>query len=436
MSKQTFLTIILSILSTFVYSQQIDQDLINASYNNNEKEVIELLRKGAKPDATTDEGVTSLMYAVQNGNLFIVQRLLEAGANPNIASFDIPAALENAVINNDTAISYILLKNNANPNIIDSANKMCPIFYAIENKNYVITDLLLYYGADPNTNIKSITPLEYAIYNQSDTSIINLLLKYGANPNFETSSGFTPLLYSIDQKNTDYAKLLLKNGAIATQKSLISDLDPLEYAIKKGSKEFVDLLLPYYSGNLNNYHSLALSQQFSYAASQIRKQTDKKYMMPVFGQFIFCANSLFTYNDLFAGAKIGLTESRYNFDFKVGISSRLFPKAILYEQSENNFLQLREKRAMYSVEINKYFTLKTRPDFSYGILLNGTTYFSYGSYNGIILPIQKKTVFAPAVGFWYKKGIGKFNLSYNYLSFDTNWPIYFSLDAMILIPMK
>jgi len=433
--KRIIVIFFVIIFGTSIFGQTLDEELINACYDNNEKAVFDLLRQGANPNAKLDAQITPLMYSVQNGNLLLVEKLLKSGANPNIYSDYVSPAINNAIINNDTAIVYILLENGADPNIFDKKKRKPQLFYSIENNNYVITELLLYYGANSNITIDNETPLSQAISSHSDTNIIKLLLKYKAKPNKENNLGDTPLLLAILYNNISLGKILLNNGASATQKSSKINKDPLELSIKYHSKEFTDLLLPYYTSDLKKYHSYALSNNFSYAADKIRKQSDKKYLKPVFGNIIFSTASLFTFKDIFGGGKIGFSESRYNIDFQFGILTRFWPKAVLIEQSENNFLQLREKRTMLTAGIDKNFNLFSKQKYSFGFSATLNFYYSFGSYKGINMKINHEYVFSPGIDLWFRIENRKIAFRFAYLPINTDFPLYSGINLNMFFPL-
>ncbi len=68
----------------------------------------ELLKKGAKPDLTDDNGMTALMYAVQFKNVEIVKKLLKAKANKEQKCKQNKTAFEYAVFSNNEEIINLL----------------------------------------------------------------------------------------------------------------------------------------------------------------------------------------------------------------------------------------------------------------------------------------------------------------------------------------
>ncbi len=417
-----------------IHSQTIDYQLLIATYNNNDKAVFDLLRQGANPNYQTAQGTTPLMYAVQNGNIWATKKLLDAGANPDINTYSSPAAIFNAVINNDTALTYILLDyGNADPNVVDKQTGKTPVFYSIDSNNYIITDLLLYYGAKPDTEIYSVTPLLEAIDAQADTSIIRLLVEYGANPNHISNIGYTPLILATEEENIAAADKLLQLGANPTVAG--ENLKtPLFYAIKNGNNELIDLYIPYFDKNqLDKYYPIAANQNFSYAQKKIKQATGKKYLSPILGGIIIGLPILFSYNDFFTGAKFGIAETHYNFDVKIGVLTRFGPKAVRIEQNPNYFLQLREKRTVFISEIDKKFTLIHKNNSSKGIFVRGTYNFSAGSYKGTDMPLMYKSTASPTAGFWYQSNIFGIKFGYTYNFFHPQMPHYFSLDFYLII---
>ena len=68
-------------------SLSLEEQLLLASYENDTVRVLQLVASGANIKATTYNGVTSLIYASQNGNTGLVRFLMSHGANPDIMPF-------------------------------------------------------------------------------------------------------------------------------------------------------------------------------------------------------------------------------------------------------------------------------------------------------------------------------------------------------------
>ena len=68
----------------------------------------ELLKKGANPDLTDDNGMTALMYAVQFKNVEMVKKLVNAKANKEQKSKQNKTAFEYAIFSNNEDIINVL----------------------------------------------------------------------------------------------------------------------------------------------------------------------------------------------------------------------------------------------------------------------------------------------------------------------------------------
>lgn len=429
--KNSLIIIMLSVISFNFYAQSLDEQLLDACYNNNEKEVYNLIQLRADVNTVSKSGVTPLMYAVQNGNYTLCQKLLDKGANPNYCSLYNPPALLNAVINNDTAITFLLLENKANPNAIDSNARKTALLHSIENNNALITDLLLYYGANVNKQADTI-PIFYAIEQNADTSVFNILLKYKAKVNIYNGEGFTPLIECVFYNNLSTAKLLLAYGAkprIVSKNELKS---PLYYAMKYHLKEMTTLLSPYYTDQAAMYHQQAILNDFSFAAKQIRKSSGKKFIMPFFTNVFIGDGFLFTYDDWFYNFSAGIHESRYNLDITVGVEPRLTRKRVLLKQSDNTYLQLWEHRTILKAGFVKYFPLKYTDYAVSGLFFEANADFSYGSYDGSNLLITKKIVPDINAGWWWRSDWFRFSIGCQYLPIETKFPFFVKSDIQFL----
>lgn len=419
-----------------IIAQSLDNQLLNAVYNNNEKAVFELLRMGANPNAKTQDGVTPLMYAVDNGNLLIARKLLKSGANPNINSYYAPAPIITATIYSDTLMVYTLLDNGAKPDIIDSTNGMTPLLYAISKKNYEICHLLLDYGANPNLNTYNITPIDQAIYSKTDTTIIKLLIKYGANINSENEQGLTPLMLCIKYQNLQAAKILIQKHASCQYISSKNNLNAIEYAIKLRNKTFVNFFIHHCKKNLNQEYKTALKYDYQYAAKKIRQETKLKSFSPVFSNIIFSANTKFNTKDFFYGLQAGIKESRYNLELKIGFFSRIVPTKILLPIRQHYFIEYRESRIILNTDITKNITLFNTNNASIGTYLSLNYNISFGKYRGAISEIQNRYIFSPQIGFWLRKKISKYDIAIEYLPVYKPYPFYLSINYSIIIPVK
>ena len=435
MSK--ILTVIFVFVVSISFSQNIDDELLTAAYENNEKAIFDLLRCGADPNTATDDGTTPLMYAVQNGNYLICKKLISSGADVNYSSTNRVPPLLNAVMNSDTGIVLLLLENGADPNAIHLAEKKSALLFSIKRNNFFLTEALLQYGANPNKFVEGVSAIMQAIYLGVDTSFILLLLDYGANPNLVNDKGYSPLMICVLYENIVVTKLLLKNGAIPiTEKnsSYFTSENVLDYAIDYRLEEFVDLYLPYFENNLKHYHTKTITNNYLSGAKKIRKYSKKPYLSPILNKFIFSSSLIFNHKDFLAGFKIGFSEARYNLSFKFAIEPRIVRKSVLIEHKPNYFLQLWEKRTLLVFEIDKDFVIKSTVDANYGFFVRAKAVYSFGDYSGTDISILNPFVLSPTVGIFKQQGFVKLGIGYSYLPIQTDFPHYFVIDINLLIP--
>ncbi len=431
--KIFFTLITFVFMSIISFSQDLDKKLIDAVYKNDEKAVFDLIRRGADVNAETSFGVTPLMYAVQNGNYLICQKLISSGANVNSASDDAIDPIINAVINQDTAITLLLLENGANPDAVDKIEMQSALMFAIGRSNIFLSEALLYYGADPNKMVYDVSPLMHSIYLGVDTSFINQLISYGAKPDLKNSKGYNSLTIATLYENTAATKILLKNNLIPDTSS-ISEYNPMKIALKYQLDEFVEILTPYYKEKVEYYHSQALLKNYYKGAKIIRKYSGNLFLTPVLSSLIIGTNFTFNHTDVLWAFKIGVSESRYNFDVKVAIQPRLSRKAVLYELRPDFYLQLWEKRTLLTAEFDKRFIFYSNSKSTSGLNILASYNYSFGNYSGFNEELNYRKAVSFGGGIWFKENFFRTSFNYQYLPIQSVFPHYFSIEIEFLIP--
>ncbi len=81
--------------------------------------VRELLRRGADPNLSDNEGNTALLVSVRDDELDVVRELVRRRANVNARSQAGDTPLTNAAAWGSYAVSKYLLKSGADPNLAD-----------------------------------------------------------------------------------------------------------------------------------------------------------------------------------------------------------------------------------------------------------------------------------------------------------------------------
>jgi uncharacterized protein len=183
-----------------------------------------IIRQRALPKA--DGGMTSLLFAVRDGNTDMVRLLLELGANLEQTSGNHTSPLLIALLNGQVGLATELLEKGANPNAADDYHRAA-LFAAIDLRNFNhdkypfmyedgrnpldLIKALLKKGADPNlrtdtvpvhglmqfdaswVNFDGQTPFIRAALS-GDIEVMRLLLEHGADPNIATAQGSTALM--------------------------------------------------------------------------------------------------------------------------------------------------------------------------------------------------------------------------------------------------
>jgi hypothetical protein len=133
-----------------------------ASACGDEETIRLLLKKGANPNHTLDNGLTPLFIAAQHDLVDTVKLLLKEGANPNQAQNDGVTPVFIAAQNGHVKIVELLLEKSANPNQV-LKDGLTPLFLAAQNGHVKIVELLLEKGANPNqARNDGVTPISMA----------------------------------------------------------------------------------------------------------------------------------------------------------------------------------------------------------------------------------------------------------------------------------
>jgi ankyrin repeat protein len=117
-----------------------ETDLLFACKKKNHRVVKLLLCKGADPDCANIFGEYPLLRAVKDGNIEMVEELLRVGANPNMTT-DEGTPLAVATKCGEIEIVKLLLKEKADPNKADFIDQL-PLYHARRLQNEKLIELL------------------------------------------------------------------------------------------------------------------------------------------------------------------------------------------------------------------------------------------------------------------------------------------------------
>ncbi len=234
-----------------------------------------LLEKGTAVDAVSNDNITALHYAAEQGHTECLKLLLAAGASPNTAANDAEATPLGAAATQGHIECVRLLLEAGADTAAAKHKKLSPLMQAIESGNNACVELLLSatpdlladtqtgyttlmataslptpdllnmllaQGADANTRALSgkTALLQAAQHGRAEN--MRLLLEHGAQVNTQDNDGDTPLLMTTLHGNTECTKLLLAHGADVTIANK-AKFTPLMQAARNGNTECVKLLL-------------------------------------------------------------------------------------------------------------------------------------------------------------------------------------------------
>jgi len=232
-----------SILSLNQTSNDNDRVLLRAAAIGDVTASFDALRRGASPDARgkTRYGRTPLILAAANGHFSIVNLLVSRGASVNQLDNTGHTALHWAAMRGRNDVASVLLRAGAeiNPKNNDGVT---PLLYAVGTGNRIMTDLLLDYDADHETETKknNMTPLLLAI-EHADIEILNRLVESGVNINRRNKDGQSSLMAAVAKGRIDVIKLLLDHGADRHAVDL-KGRTPIMFAQEAGNVEVINLL--------------------------------------------------------------------------------------------------------------------------------------------------------------------------------------------------
>lgn len=158
----------------------------------------------------TNEGFTTLHYAVNNGNLLIVQLLKQYGAKfEEVTNLGKNAVHIAAEANQVTMLMYLILNEALDIFCLDE-NGSTPLHWACYSGAFEAVDYLLSLKADINAQDKErITPLFLAVDNKRE-NIVRILLMNGADKNLPNKKNELPINIA-RKKNYVRIKNLLKD---------------------------------------------------------------------------------------------------------------------------------------------------------------------------------------------------------------------------------
>lgn len=226
-------------------TSDLDEKLVNAVVSGNHTLTLDLLQRGANPNAkdkNSDENI--IFFAAKVGDWISVKLLVKYHAKVNITNDIQKTPLHYSATKGDSlSIEELILNGKADPNAKDMFGKT-PLIYAVKNKHYEAARTLLLYHA--RTDIKDgqrNLPIIYA-FDLSDYNMVDILAEGGANVNIEYDGNNTLFYKAILDKNYKMAEILAKHGA-DVDKSYADSSSPLIFAVMKQDTNMVKRLIKF-----------------------------------------------------------------------------------------------------------------------------------------------------------------------------------------------
>ncbi len=413
-----------TVIDTSLYIEgNIDYNLNIAADLGYAGEVLRLLNNGADINTSTWEGITPLMYAVQNQDTGIIQILVLNGADMDKKPDNGMPVLINAVINNNLHIAEYLIRKGADINIIDNSGNTA-LMYGAAYGHFEISDMLIYYEADLNWKNNSGTDALMVASYFGDYNIAYRLIEAGADVNSKDNRGFSAIHCASQNGHTDLIELLINSGVDINSKTL-NGYSPVAIAVEYENPELLEFLIEK-GADVNekisfseNPVSLAAENNYKQIKKLLLENNGRRNLWPAFNQYTLGLDFNWNFDDFMTGINFGLHDKKYNVDVVSGFQVRPFAIRILEEESEELSYQYWERRMLFKMGLDKNFDIiKFDTWSSMGISLGAKEIYTFGSYRGSLSKPADRLIFVPEAGIFWSSNNFALNINYEYLNLD------------------
>lgn len=419
---------ILSQVDSFNYTlfdsiQAMNRTLLQAAYEGNESDLVFAIKHGADVNCRTDEGITPLMYASQNGFTDLVKILVYNGANINLKPGNGIGALMAAVQYGHLEITDYLIEKGANLNQKDKIGRTA-LIYASAFNYADMSAILLNKGADPNIKSNdSLNALMIAAYS-GYTDICKLLIEKGAQVNVFDNESFSPLMYAAENGYIETVRLLVEKGADINHSSDFN-VTALMLATENGKMDVVKYLI----GNGASTAMINKRSEDAYRISLLTGQKDISRLLaikaknqpfsPVFTKFYIGWGAAFNHKDCIFTGLAGLHDANYDAEIFAAFDTRYWGKQTQISKSDTLTYQVWERRYAMALVIQKNFPLKKSFDKESGLFAGVKVNYTFGNFKGLEEKIDGKFMLIPQLGVYSQNGNFGMRLNYEYSNYGT-----------------
>lgn len=164
-------------------------ELADAAAQGDEARVRGIVQQGVDPNATGEQGISPLQFALLSDSVEGVRALILAGANPNRPGLGGATTVHTASMIDDPQYLQMLLEYGADPDARHGKTGAVPLAVAAGPRTDAQFRMLLQAGADPNlADAAGNTPLHAAAMINAGQHV-RLLLEKGASANLRNAQG-------------------------------------------------------------------------------------------------------------------------------------------------------------------------------------------------------------------------------------------------------
>lgn len=386
----------------FVFAQtEQDMMLLLGAYEGDTIKVAEAMQLGADVNAISVDGVTPLMYAVQEANIPMLILLLDAGALPDKKGPGVPPAIFTAAEAGYEGIVGILLSAGADPDISDNLGQSA-LMIACKYNDFRIAWMLLEGGANPNLlDAGGNSALQFAA-SHSAYECASLLLNRRTIAHIKNEYGNTALMKAARINDLALGELILGYDSLIFNRNHLGMSTP-DIAIIHQNEAFIRLLLDKYThasidtanrlSTKDRSHILKDQDQWKTSARLalktgnnstyrlIKRSTGFGYSKPVISKVNFGFMALFNQKTHMVGGYWGIKESHSGIDVGLAWLTRFKPDRLLLEIDGQTY-QFREKRDAILFHAKKNVKLHERNDWKSLLQASAMGGYSWGTYRG------------------------------------------------------